>query len=140
MLVLCNEEALRKHGWKPLAKIVACVSAGCDPKTMGLGPVYATGKLLKETGLHLRDVDAIEINEAFAAQVIACVQKLGIADDDPRLNKHGGGVALGHPIGASGARLAVHLAHGIAAGEVKRGLATLCVGGGMGIAALLEAV
>lgn len=138
MLVLCSEEALRKHGWKPLAKVVACASAGCNPKTMGLGPVYATQKLLKKTGLHLREIDALEINEAFAAQVIACVQQMGIADDDPRLNVHGGAVALGHPIGTSGARLAVHMAHRIASGDVKRGIATLCVGGGMGIAALLE--
>jgi acetyl-CoA C-acetyltransferase len=137
MLVVCNADALKRYGWQPLAEVEAYTYTGCDPKTMGLGPVFATRKLIQQYGVKLNELDVIEINEAFAAQVLACAQQLGISDD-PRLNPNGGGISMGHPVGASGARLAVHLAHRIATGEINRGLATLCVGGGQGIAAVLK--
>ncbi len=138
MLVVCDGKTLRKHGWQPLAEVEVYTSTGCDPKTMGLGPVFATRKLCQTHGLKLNELDVIEINEAFAAQTLACVQQLEIAPNDPRLNPNGGGISMGHPVGASGARLAVHLARRIATGEITRGLATLCVGGGQGIAAVLK--
>ncbi len=140
MLVVCDGETAEKHGWKPLAKIGAYTSTGCDPKTMGLGPVHAVRKLCATTNSKLSDFDCIELNEAFAAQALACLQHLEISSDDSRLNAHGGAIALGHPIGASGARLAVHLAHLAAKGSIRRGLASLCVGMGMGIAAVIEPV
>ena len=104
---------------------------------MGLGPVHATRRLCTLTGTTLADYDAIEINEAFAAQVLACLAELGL--EPGRVNEHGGAIAVGHPIGASGARLIVHLAHRIARGAASRGLAALCVGGGMGTAVSLSA-
>ena len=120
-----------------MARITGAASVGCEPSMMGLGPVHATKKMCARHGWRVEDFDAVEINEAFAAQALCCVKELGIADE--RLNLEGGAIALGHPIGASGARIAAHLAHRIAAGKVKRGLATLCVGGGMGGAMALEA-
>ena len=137
MLVLASEAVARRRGWPVLAAIDGQAAAGCDPALMGLGPVHATRKLCARTGTAIGDYDAIEINEAFAAQVLACLAELGL--DQRRVNEHGGAIALGHPIGASGARLIVHLAHRIARGGVARGLATLCVGGGMGTAVALSA-
>lgn len=136
MLLLADLAVARKHGWPVLAKWDAGTVVGCDPKRMGLGPVHATRKLLAGSGRSLADFDAVEINEAFAGQTLACVREMPF--DMQRLNVHGGAIAIGHPIGASGARLAVHLAHRIARGEIGRGLATLCVGGGMGIAGALS--
>lgn len=134
LLVVADLRAARQRGWPVLALLTAGAVQGCDPKRMGLGPVHAVRKLLSRGG-SLSEFDAIEINEAFAAQTLACVRELPI--DPQRLNPHGGAIAVGHPIGASGARLAVHLAHRLSRGEINRGLATLCVGGGMGIAAAL---
>ncbi len=140
MLVLTRLSVAEKHGWKPLARLASAASAGCDPRVMGEGPVHAIRKLLAREGGTLNDFDALEINEAFAAQVLACAAQLGFDAGEERFNRHGSGIALGHPIGASGARLAVHLAHRIARGEDRNALASLCVGGGMGIAAILTTV
>jgi acetyl-CoA C-acetyltransferase len=137
MLVLASAETARRRGWKPLARWVGAKSAGCAPEAFALGPVAATRALCQHIGCDVSVFDAVELNEAFAAQALACIDDLGL--DPARVNTHGGAIALGHPIGASGARLAVHLAHRIAAGGARRALATLCVGGGMGIAAMLEA-
>jgi acetyl-CoA C-acetyltransferase len=138
LLLLCSEETARERGWKPLARLRAWAAVGCEPELMGLGPVHAARKLCDHEGLRLADFDTVEINEAFAAQTLSCVRELGL--DLERLNPDGGAIALGHPLGASGARLAAHLAHRIAGGHSRRALATLCVGGGMGIAMAMEAV
>lgn len=140
MVVLCRLSTAQRHGWKPLARLSDYTSTGCDPRVMGEGPVHAIRKLLQQQGRTLNDYDAIEINEAFAAQLLACGRQLDFTGCDPRVNRYGSGIALGHPIGASGARIAVHLAHRIASGETTRGIASLCVGGGMGIAASIEAL
>lgn len=136
MLVVCGEDCLRQQGWTPMARMAGWSNIGCDPAKMGLGPVYAVRKLCRETGVKLEDFEAIELNEAFAAQTLACLKELPA--DAGRVNPHGGAIALGHPIGASGARLLVHLAHRIQRGEIGKALAALCVGGGMGSAVMLE--
>jgi len=136
MLVVCSEEAAAKHGWKPLAEIYGWASVGCDPKTMALGPVYATRKLCERLGAGVETFDTIELNEAFAAQSIACMQELKL--DETRVNPDGGAIALGHPIGASGARILAHLAHRVSRGLTNNGLATLCIGGGMGSSVALR--
>lgn len=136
MLIVCDEVTAKEHGWKPLAAIRGWASVGCDPQMMGLGPVHATRKLCEQQKLSLEDFDTIEINEAFASQTLACVKELKIQMEC--LNQQGGAIALGHPIGASGARILTHLAHRISRGETKRGLGTLCIGGGMGIAIAME--
>lgn len=136
MLIVCDEATARKRGYQPLAVIRGWAMAGCDPKMMGMGPIYAVRKLTQQMQMQVDDFDTIEINEAFACQTLACMQELGVEGD--RVNLEGGAIALGHPIGASAARLLVHLAHRINRGETKTGLATLCVGGGMGAAMVLE--
>ncbi|MFH0880660.1 MAG: thiolase family protein, partial [Lentisphaerota bacterium] len=138
MLVVCSEALMRRNSWTPLARIAGWCNIGCAPAQMGLGPVYATAKLCRNLGMNIDAFDAIELNEAFAAQALACIKEMKA--DGNRVNPNGGAIALGHPIGASGARLLVHLAHRIARKEIKKGLATLCVGGGMGSAVALEAV
>lgn len=132
LLVVADLAVAKQRDWPVLAKLTGGTVIGCEPGRMGLGPAHAIRKLLPRDAA-LAEFDTIEINEAFAAQTLACVRELKL--DQNRLNVHGGAIALGHPIGASGARLAVHLAHRIARGEISSGLATLCVGGGMGIAA-----
>ncbi len=139
MLLVCSEGTAAQHGLTPLAHIDSYTSIGCDPKIMGIGPALATQKLCRETNSTLQDFDTIELNEAFAAQVLSCLRELGIKDDDTRINPDGGAIALGHPLGASGARILVHLAHRISQGKSERGLATLCVGGGLGAATFLKA-
>lgn len=136
MLLVCGAEFAERHGLKPLAFIDGQAECGCDPAQMGLGPVHATRKLLLSDRLKIEDFDAIEINEAFAAQALACIRSLSLADP-AIVNPDGGAIALGHPIGASGARLIVHLAHRIDQGLSRHALATLCVGGGMGTAVRL---
>ncbi|MBI3882167.1 MAG: thiolase family protein [Verrucomicrobia bacterium] len=140
MLVLCDEKTAAQRGWKPLAYLKAAAQVGCDPRIMGIGPVPATEKLCAQSGIALKDFDAIEINEAFAAQVLACTRGLKLAAADSRLNPHGGGISLGHPLGATGARLLVHLAHLTARGQSRQSLATLCVGGGQGVAVAVAAM
>lgn len=146
-LVLASEERAAALGLRPLAYIGRSAVAGVDPATMGIGPVPATGRLLERTGLELGDVQLIELNEAFAAQSLACVRELGLAEDcwvgaedRPSLvNPNGGAIALGHPLGMSGARLVTTIVHEMAVRrEVSRGLATLCVGVGQGVATLVE--
>lgn len=137
MLIVCSAETALREGWKPLATLSAGVSIGCDPRMFGLGPALATRRLCAAHNLDLHTFDTVELNEAFAAQSLAYIKDLAL--DPACVNIDGGAIALGHPIGASGARLLVHLAHRIRRGETKRALATLCVGGGMGIAAALEA-
>ncbi len=138
LLVVCDRQRAIEKGWPVLATIRASASVGCDPKLMGLGPVHATRRLCEQSGLALDQFDTIEINEAFAAQTLACLRELKL--DENRVNPNGGAIALGHPIGASGARLIAHLAHRIARGESKLALATLCIGGGMGSAVALARV
>lgn len=133
MLLLANRDYARNRGWPILATLSDGTVQGCDPQRMGLGPVHAIRKLCSKRCWNLSEFDAIEINEAFAVQTLACQHELKI--DPAKLNLNGGAIAVGHPIGASGARLAVHLVHRIAAHEIRSGLASLCVGGGMGIAA-----
>lgn len=137
-MVLAGEEFVKKNTLKPLARILAATSAGVDPRTMGIGPVPAVGKLEKKTGLKLNDFDLIELNEAFAAQVIACDRELHL--DPDKLNVNGGAIALGHPIGCTGTRISVTLLHEMMKRKAKRGVATLCVSGGMGMALALERI
>lgn len=136
MVLLASEAALRGHALQPRAKIVGSAAVGCDPALMGLGPVAAIRQLCERTGWRLEEVDAIEINEAFAVQTLGCVRELGL--DPDRLNPRGGAIALGHPIGASGARVLVTLLHYLEDRNLRRGIASLCIGGGMGIAMAVE--
>jgi len=140
-LVVASEKALSRHGLTPRARVVGMATAGVAPRVMGIGPAPATKRVLELTGLALGQIDWIELNEAFAAQGLAVLRELGIADDDPRVNPNGGAIALGHPLGASGARLvttAVNQLH--ERGPGVRGAATMCIGVGQGIATLFEAV
>jgi acetyl-CoA C-acetyltransferase len=137
-VVVLSEEKASSFGIEPMARIAGYASAGVDPAVMGIGPVPAVRKLLDKTGLRLDDIDLIELNEAFAPQVIACQRDLGF--DLERLNVNGGAIALGHPIGATGARIVVTLVHEMARRKAKRGIATLCISGGMGLAVLLESL
>lgn len=137
-LILVSEERAKKSTAKPLARIVDYATAGVDPRTMGIGPVPAVQKLFKKTGRKLEEYDLIELNEAFAAQVLACDRDLHF--DRDRLNVNGGAIALGHPIGCTGARITVTLIHEMLKRQARRGLATLCVSGGMGMAMELEGV
>lgn len=136
LLLVTNQVGLQKHAMQPRARIVASTAVGCDPATMGLGPVGAIRKLCVETAWNLADVDAVEINEAFAAQTLGCVKQLGL--DLSNVNQRGGAIALGHPIGCSGARVLVTLLHLMEDRNYRRGIASLCVGGGMGIAMAIE--
>jgi acetyl-CoA C-acetyltransferase len=135
-LVLAGASFVQKNNLKPLARIAAVTSAGVDPRTMGIGPVPALQKMEARHGVKLKDFDLIELNEAFAAQVIACDRELHM--DPEKLNVNGGAIALGHPIGCTGARITVTLLHEMLRRKSKRGVATLCVSGGMGMAMALE--
>ena len=137
-LVLTSEAKVREWKLVPLARVVAWVTVGVDPRRMGIGPVPAVERLLQETGARLEDFDLVELNEAFAAQVLACDRELHF--DRERLNVNGGAIALGHPIGCSGARILTTLVHELRRRRARRGLATLCVSGGLGMAVSLEAV
>ena len=137
-MLVASADAVKRHGLKPIARIVGYAQAGVDPKIMGIGPVPATRKLLEETGLSLDDLDLIELNEAFAAQVIACDRELHL--DPAKLNVHGGAISLGHPIGATGARITTTLLHALKTRNKKYGLATLCISGGMGLSMIVERV
>lgn len=137
-LILASAEAARAHGLTPLARVAGGAVAGVEPRVMGIGPVPATQALLARQGLGQGDLDLIEINEAFAAQGLACLRRLGIADDDPRVNPNGGSIALGHPLGMTGARLVGTAALEMSRTGARRALATMCIGVGQGIATLLE--
>jgi len=136
-LLVGSAEAARELGITPLARIVACASAGVDPRFMGLGPVPATKKALERAGLAVRDLDLVELNEAFAAQALAVIGELGL--DPARVNVDGGAVAIGHPLGMSGARILGHLCHALRARGGRWGLATLCVGVGQGVSVVVDA-
>jgi acetyl-CoA acyltransferase len=135
-VVMLSRARAESLGLRPLAHVVAYATAGVEPERFGLGPVPATLKLLQRTGRRLDEIDLVEINEAFAAQVLACLPSLPV--DDAKLNVNGGGIALGHPLGCTGARLTTTLLYEMARRDVHRGIVTLCVGGGMGAAALFE--
>jgi acetyl-CoA C-acetyltransferase len=135
-LVLMSAEEAKKRGLKPLARIASWAHAGVDPAIMGTGPIPASQKALEKAGWKISDLDLIESNEAFAAQSLSVVRELGL--DSDKVNVNGGAIAIGHPIGASGARILTTLLHEMARRDAKKGLATLCVGGGMGVAMCVE--
>ncbi|WP_296942956.1 3-oxoadipyl-CoA thiolase [uncultured Massilia sp.] len=139
-LLLAGEAAAARHGLAPRARVVAMATAGVAPRLMGIGPVPATRKVLALAGLRLADMDVIELNEAFAAQGLAVLRQLGLADDDPRVNPNGGAIALGHPLGASGARLAMAAVNQLHRQGGRYALCTMCIGVGQGIALVLERV
>jgi len=136
--LVASEKAVQQYDLKPLARIVSSAVVGVEPRIMGIGPVYATGKALERAGLSLDQMDVIELNEAFAAQVLACLGRLGIAENDPRLNPNGGAIALGHPLGVTGARLAYSAALELQLTGKRYALVTMCVGVGQGYAMVLE--
>ena len=139
-LLLATEQAAAKNGLTPKARILGMAAAGVPPRIMGIGPVPATQKLLHRLGLSLKDFDILEFNEAFAAQALACTRQLGLADDDQRINPLGGAIALGHPLGMSGARLATTAVHQLQRSGGRLALCTMCIGVGQGIALVLERV
>lgn len=139
-LVLASEAAARKHGLTPRARVVACATAGVPPRIMGIGPAPAVRKLLDRTRATLGDVDVIELNEAFAAQGLAVLRQLGLADDAEHVNPNGGAIALGHPLGMSGARLVATALYELERRGAKRAIATMCIGVGQGIAMMIERV
>ena len=139
-LLLASGEALNKHGLQPLARVISMAAAGVAPRVMGIGPVPAIDKLFAKIGMRLGDFNHIEINEAFAAQVLACTRSLGLADDAEHVNGNGGAIALGHPLGASGARLVMTAVYALRRQQQARALVSLCVGVGQGVALALERV
>jgi len=138
-LLVASDVAVERYGLTPLARVVSAVSVGVPPRTMGMGPETATRALLDRTGLTLADIDLIELNEAFASQSLAVLRALGLPDDAEHVNPNGGAIALGHPLGASGARLALTAALELADRDLRRAVVTMCVGVGQGVAMLLEA-
>jgi len=138
--VIASEYFVKQNNLKPLARILAVTSAGVDPRTMGIGPVPALQKLQDKYNLRLHEFGLVELNEAFAAQVLACLKGLGVAFDDKRVNPNGGAIAVGHPLGASGARLALTAARQLQRTGGRYALVSLCIGGGQGMAAILERV
>jgi acetyl-CoA acyltransferase len=139
-IIIASEEAAKRNGLTPRARILGAAVAGVPPRIMGIGPAPATDKLLKRLGLKVGEMEVIELNEAFAAQGLAVLRQLGIADDDPRVNPNGGAIALGHPLGMSGARLAMTATEELQRNGGRYGLATMCIGVGQGIALALERV
>jgi 3-oxoadipyl-CoA thiolase len=138
-VLVASGAAVRRYGLTPLARVAGVATAGVEPRVMGLGPVPATTRLLGRLGLGVADVDVVELNEAFAAQALACLRRLGLPDDAEHVNPNGGAIALGHPLGMSGARLALTAALELRRRGGRRALATMCIGVGQGIAAVLEA-
>lgn len=139
-LIIASDEAIKQHKLKPLAKILGTVAVGVEPSIMGIGPAPATQRLLKKYNLSIDDIDVIELNEAFASQSLAVLRQLGLADDDPRVNPNGGAIALGHPLGMSGARLVLTAAKQLQRTGGKYAICTLCIGVGQGMAMLIENV
>jgi acetyl-CoA acetyltransferase family protein len=137
---LASSEYAQVHGLKPLARVRSIAVAGVEPRIMGIGPIPATKKALERAGLSLPDLGLIELNEAFAAQSLAVLHEWGLDPEDPRLNPNGGAIAIGHPLGASGARILTSLVHAMRRRGVQFGLATMCIGVGQGIAMVVEAV
>ncbi|MBL8488659.1 MAG: 3-oxoadipyl-CoA thiolase [Rhodocyclaceae bacterium] len=139
-LIVASEAAAARHGLTPRARVIAMATAGVPPRIMGVGPAPATQKLLARTGIRIDQLDVIELNEAFAAQGLAVTRQLGLADDDPRVNPNGGAIAIGHPLGMSGARLATTAINHLHSTGGRLGLCTMCIGVGQGIALLVERV
>jgi 3-oxoadipyl-CoA thiolase len=139
-MIVASEEAARRHGLTPRARVLGMASAAVPPRIMGIGPVPSTRKLMERLGLKIGDFDVIELNEAFASQALACLRQLGLPDDAEHVNPNGGAIALGHPLGMSGARLALTALHALEARGGKRALATMCVGVGQGVSLALERV
>jgi len=136
MLMLANEDVVKKYDLKPMALIKSMATAGVDPAIMGIGPIPSTKKALSRAGLEVKDLGLIELNEAFASQSIVCMRELGF--DESVVNVNGGAIAIGHPLGCSGARIATTLLHEMRRKDVKYGLATMCVGVGQGAAVIFE--
>ncbi len=139
-LIMASEAGAMRHGLTPRARVIAMATAGVPPRIMGMGPAPAVQKLLARTGFSLSDIDFIELNEAFASQGIAVLRQLGLSENDERVNPHGGAIALGHPLGASGARLAITALNALETHGGKRAIATMCIGVGQGIALMIERV
>ena len=139
-LIISNEKKSREQNLNPLARIVGVATAGVEPRIMGYGPVPATKKLIKSTGISLDKIGIIELNEAFAAQALAVTRALNLEDDDDRINPNGGAIALGHPLGMSGARLALTAMRELQLRKDRYALCTMCIGVGQGIALLMERV
>ena len=137
-LLLASDEAIAKYGLRPRARVVAAAAAGVEPRLMGMGPVPATRRVLARAALGLEQMDVIELNEAFAAQSLACLRELGIPDDDPRVNPNGGAIALGHPLGMSGARIVLSAVRELENSGKRFALCTMCIGVGQGFALILE--
>jgi len=139
-MILASEDAAKRHGLTPRARFLGMAAAGVPPRIMGIGPVPSTQKLLLRLRLSISDFDCIELNEAFASQSLACLRQFGIPDDAPHVNRHGGAIALGHPLGMSGARLVLTAIHQLQKPGLKRALATMCVGVGQGVSLAVERV
>jgi 3-oxoadipyl-CoA thiolase len=139
-MIIASADAVERHGLTPRARVLGMASAGVPPRVMGIGPVPSTRKLMERLGFKIGDFDLIEINEAFASQSLACLRQLGLPDDAEHVNPHGGAIALGHPLGMSGARLVLTAVHGLEKRAGKLGLATMCVGVGQGVSVALERV
>ena len=137
-LLMASDQGVKQHGLQPMARVVGMAVAGVEPRIMGIGPAPATQKVLALTGLTLADMEVIELNEAFAAQGLAVLRQLGVADDDARVNPNGGAIALGHPLGASGARLITTAAYELQQRQGRYALCTMCIGVGQGIAVVIE--
>jgi acetyl-CoA acetyltransferase family protein len=137
-LLIASSEAIKANNLKPLARIVSAAVAGVEPRIMGIGPVYASEKALKRAGLTLDQMDVIELNEAFAAQALACTREMGLADNDPRINPNGGAIAIGHPLGMSGSRILLAAAKELQRTGKRYALVTMCIGVGQGYATIIE--
>jgi len=139
-LIIASEAAVKKYNLQPKAKILGMSTAGVPPRIMGIGPIPATRKLMKKLNLSLDDMDIIELNEAFASQSLYCMRELGLGDEDPRVNPQGGAIAIGHPLGMSGARIITTALYQLVRSDAKKALCTMCIGVGQGIAVVLEKV
>jgi acetyl-CoA acetyltransferase family protein len=139
-ILMASEQGLKDQNLTPMARVVSAAVAGVEPRIMGIGPVYATQKALQRAGLTLNDIDVIEINEAFAAQALACTRALQLDDKDPRINPNGGAIAIGHPLGMSGARITMAAVRELHRSNKRYALVTMCIGVGQGYAAIIERV
>ena len=138
--LIASDEAVKKYGLKPLARIVSSAVVGVEPRIMGIGPVEASNRALEKAGLRMEDMDIIELNEAFASQSLACIRAWGLNDNDPRINPNGGSIAIGHPLGVTGARIAYSAALELQIIGKRYALITMCIGVGQGYAAIIERV
>lgn len=138
--IIASEDAVKKYNLKPLARIVSSAVVGVEPRIMGIGPVEASNKALKKAGLKMEDMDVIELNEAFASQALACIRAWGLKDDDPRINPNGGSIAIGHPLGVTGTRIAYSAALELQEKGKRYALITMCIGVGQGYAAIIERI